>query len=309
LILTTFRCSAGVAGLTTRVGYFDASNGVFFEMAGAAAGVVKRSYVTGSPVDTRIEQSAWNIDPLDGTGPSGVTLDPTKVQIFWTAFEWLGVGSVFCGFVVDGVFLPVHAFHHANSLTSVYMSTPNFPVLWEASSTWAYAVGIEAICASVMSEGGQEEVGALRSADRGASAITSSSTNVYQVIGLRLATGRDDAIAFKEISLLCSTTANAHWQLLRNPTFTGGTAASWTSAGTESPIEYDISRTGTISGGTLTDSGYFSSRTNQLAVDLTSFDGLGRDNAGASDEIVLAVRSLAAAGEQFYGSISWLEPF
>jgi hypothetical protein len=70
-----------------------------------------------------VNQSSWNGDKLDGTGPSGLTLDPTKAQILWMDFEWLGVGSVRCGFIINGVFYVCHTFNNANLITSVYMTT------------------------------------------------------------------------------------------------------------------------------------------------------------------------------------------
>lgn len=76
-------------------------------------------------------QSAWNVDKLDGTGASGITVDPTKSQIFVFDFEWLGVGRVRTGLVVDGKIYYFHYFSHANVTNVVYMSTPNLPLRYE----------------------------------------------------------------------------------------------------------------------------------------------------------------------------------
>ena len=75
---------------------------------------VRRTFVSGSAVDAdEIAQSDWNTDKLDGTGPSGIILDESKAQILWWDFEWLGVGTVRCGFVIDGLFRTCHVFNHA----------------------------------------------------------------------------------------------------------------------------------------------------------------------------------------------------
>jgi hypothetical protein len=57
---------------------------------------------------------AWNGDKLDGTGASGLTLDLTKPQILWIDFEWLGVGNVRCGFIINGQYIVCHTYQTAN---------------------------------------------------------------------------------------------------------------------------------------------------------------------------------------------------
>ena len=81
LIVMTGNFQGAVTNVTKRIGYFDTNNGLFFEVTGGGIGVVKRSKVTGSIVDTRIEQVDWNVDSLDGGGPSGIVLDISKAQI------------------------------------------------------------------------------------------------------------------------------------------------------------------------------------------------------------------------------------
>jgi hypothetical protein len=88
-----------------------------------------RTYIGGSVDNTtrRVEQSAWNGDKLDGTGASGLTLDLTKPQILWMDFEWLGVGNVRCGFIINGQYIVCHTYQTANVYgTSVYMTTAIF---------------------------------------------------------------------------------------------------------------------------------------------------------------------------------------
>jgi hypothetical protein len=123
LILNTFVFNEAKTGLRQRVGYFGANNGIFLEQDGTTVNLVKRSYISGSVVDTKVAQASWNGDKLNGTGDSGLTLDLTKSQIFWIDVEWLGVGSVRCGFIINGEYYVAHTFHHANVLDSVYMTT------------------------------------------------------------------------------------------------------------------------------------------------------------------------------------------
>ena len=97
---------------------------------------------------------------MDGTGPSGETLDLSKSQILLIDMEWLGVGKVRVGFVIDGIVYYVHEFLHANrDLAGVYMSTANLPVRYEIENiaAAASATDLVQICSSVISEGGFEE--------------------------------------------------------------------------------------------------------------------------------------------------------
>src|SRR5210317_40394 len=133
LVLNTFVMNAPKAYLRQRIGYFGAENGVYLEQENNSIYIVKRSKVSGSIVNTRVNKADWNIDALDGDGVSGYTLDLTKAQIFWSDFEWLGVGSVRVGFVINGQFIPVHIFHHANTSDasydglSTYITTATLP--------------------------------------------------------------------------------------------------------------------------------------------------------------------------------------
>src|SRR5210317_1062454 len=141
LIFNTFVMNAQTENLKQRVGTFDANNGIFFEDTGTGYQIVRRSYTSGSSVDDPITQANWNGDKLDGTGASGYTLDPTKATILFMDYEWLGMGSVRVGFVIDGKFITAHTFYNANNLSTVYMQTANLPIRLEIEVTSALAAG------------------------------------------------------------------------------------------------------------------------------------------------------------------------
>ena len=86
--------------LRQRVGYFDDKNGTYLEANGNTLILVVRSNVTGNVIENRIPQSQWNVDKLNGTGSSNLTINVANSQIFWTDVEWLGVGSIRAGFVI-----------------------------------------------------------------------------------------------------------------------------------------------------------------------------------------------------------------
>lgn len=169
LILCTFKLAPLVAGVTQRIGYFDGQNGIFLEADGTTVNLVKRTYTSGTAVDTQYEQAEWNRDPLDGSGPSGINLDWTKPLILVMDMEWLGVGRVRIGFVIDGAIYYTHDINRrlggeADIANLVYISTANLPIRYEIRVA-AAIVGTHSltqICSQVSSEGGFVEENGLQ---------------------------------------------------------------------------------------------------------------------------------------------------
>lgn len=113
LIFVTYNFHGAVANVSKRVGYYDDGDGVYMELNSVGGNPVYsihlRSSATGATLVSK-DQSEWNIDPLDGTGPSGYALDPTKAIILIIDFEWLGVGQVRVGFDFGGQIVYAHRF-------------------------------------------------------------------------------------------------------------------------------------------------------------------------------------------------------
>jgi hypothetical protein len=156
LIVMTGVLGAGKTGVSQRIGLFDDQNGAFFECISTTLNMTLRSFVTGSIVDTQIPQASWNLDVMDGTGASGVTLDVEQAQIFVIDLEWLSVGRVRMGFFVDGVPVYVHEFLNANNIATPYMTTANLPLRYEIENTagTSGATTLLQVCAMIASEGG-----------------------------------------------------------------------------------------------------------------------------------------------------------
>lgn len=317
LALITFNGNGFVENSTKRVGYFDNDNGIFLQMEGSGPSVVVRSNTSGAPVDNVVPQASWNLDKLDGTGPSGVTLDLTKAQILVIDFEWLGTGTVRIGFDIGQLVIYCHYFEQANINNGVYMQTPNLPVRWEVENTGVPPVVslLESICCSVQSEGGLSPLSTLRSADRGLTAKTGVSTTLVPLIAIRLkaTNNRETVFPFEGVATTTSS-EDFRWTLLINPT--GLSGGAWIPV-PNSPVEYNITQTGTPAGGTQISSGYSVSggpgasssppvaREGGLENNVLA---LASDYAGVSDILVLAAQTLTApASADFYASITWLE--
>jgi hypothetical protein len=263
-ILSTFTMNSAKSGLRQRTGYFGSSNGFYIELDGSDLYLVKRSFVSGSTVNTRIAQSNWNGDTLNGSGHSGITLDISKAQILWMDLEWLGVGSVRMGFVIDGVFIVCHTFHHANLDVGTYMTTATLPLRYEIenTSTTASQSTMKQICSTVISFGGYELYGTQQGINTpiGTSYTLTTKEVYYPVISLRLkSTNTDAVVIMTALSLLADTTGEKYnWQVLAGAGTTGG---SWVSTGANSAVEYNLTATG-ATGGRILASGFFSSTAN-----------------------------------------------
>ena len=227
LILCTgvLNLSGGGAGIKQAFGYFDDSNGLFLQNNEGTIQMVKRNRTgVATVVDTEVNQADWNLDKMTGEGVSGVNLDFTKAQILLMDFEWLGVGRVRMGFVVDGKIYYAHEFNHANNVTAIYMQTPNLPIRYEISNDGTGGVAVLShICSSVMSEGGVQNNGVLRHIDSGTSGSLTAGT-AYAILGGRLkATHLGVSILVENVSAVVANTAGGkvHWELRIGGTTTG----------------------------------------------------------------------------------------
>jgi hypothetical protein len=314
LVLATFAMNTPTANIRQRVGYFNTQNGVFFEANGTTLSMVMRSDslpTPGTPSDVRsIPQSAWNGDKLDGTGASGYTLDPSKTQIFWCDFEWLGVGSVRTGFVINGQYIVCHTFNNANDIGSVYMTTAILPVRYEIRNlSNLTTASMKQICSTVISEGGYEQYSPSHLARR-TTKLTNIQLTFKPVVSIRLASTALGAVVLPgRMQLLPIASQNYEVGLFFNATLTG---ASWSAVPSDANVEMDTSATA-ITGGTLVQTDYVSSSGSggtQPLVDPAGYNWalqLGVSLAGASDVLTLAIRTVDSATPQgeCYGTIAF----
>lgn len=316
LVMNTFVMSPAKTGLTQRIGYYGVNNGFYLEQAGTAVSLVERSFVTGSLVNAPVLQANWNGDKLDGTGPSGITLDLTKAQILWMDLEWLGVGSVRVGFVINGQFIVCHTFQHANIIASTYITTASLPLRYEIFNTAATsgASTLKQVCSTVISEGGYELSGLQQSAG---TSITAPRTfavagTYYPIVSIRLKSTRLDAVVVVTATSLLGlgNGKNYQWRIVGSATTTGGL---WVDAGATSAVQYNLTGT-SASGGRILASGFVNS-SNQGSPSINILkqalfaNQLERDGlTGTPYEIVIEMAVQTTSGvEGAFASIDWEE--
>ena len=312
LTLNTFVMGEAKENVRMRVGYFGVNDGIFFEREGSVNKLVLRSSVSGSSVDTAITQADWNVDPLNGSGPSGINLNSTKAQIFWTDVEWLGVGSVRSGFVINGQFIVCHIFHHANSVTSTYMRTATLPIRYEVANTGtSTGATLKQICSSVVSEGGYTPLSLTRSASTSLTGKNVSDSDYTPLISLRLKPNRTDAVVIPHRAEVYGLQQAAFkYALIKKPVLTG---ASWVNLDSSSSVQYDISATDLLNGQIVAE-GFFVGDTKggAEAVDLTGFNSTlqltrGVVEADSAGEIFTLAVLATTNNDDAVGSVTWQE--
>lgn len=254
--------------------------GTFNMMAsGGTLSIVKRSKVTGAVVETDKAQNEWTENPLDGTDALKPTLDGSKAVIFYLDLEWLGVGHVRTGFIIDGRAYEAHHFSHSNVIASTYMTTATLPVRYEivndATNTTKYfgygdddngifikcvepkaATTLKSICCSVVTEGGFETgFGVPFKADNGVTPIAVTTRRALLTIRPKSTFNSivNRALILPQDFSVYAQTNSCFYELVFGGTLGG--SPSWADVNAQSAVEYDVAGT-TVTGGVPFKSGY-----------------------------------------------------
>lgn len=262
-VACTFVIGAGIAGATVDVGYFDTNNGVILRQNGTTnLQMILRTSTGGSVSDANIvAQSSWNIDKLDGTGPSGITLDVTKAQIMVMDLQFLGMGRVRVGFDIDWVIYYVHEFLNANNLAVPYMQTATLPLQMLITATATADTKTSYFkCATVQTEGGNLDLQGLVISTPETTATAGNGTRV-PLIAIRPKTTFNSLtnrtlFELQEINIIATGADPIFWELVIGGNYSGQTYADVNT--TYSAFEY-TSVPGAytnLTGGIVLDSGY-----------------------------------------------------
>jgi hypothetical protein len=299
LVLNTFVMDTPQSGLTQVVGLWDTSNGITFSSEDEDLVMSIRN----EGVVNKVMQSDWNVDKLDGTGPSGLILDVTKSQILFIDVEWLGVGSVRTGFVINGQYVIAHIFHNANINDAVYTRTVNLPIRFQIESNGPSAT-MQTICSSVISESGYE-ARAIGKVDGTASLSgVSVGTDWVNLATIRL--GNTNAIVVPAgIDILNISNTDFEWGLFVD--------ATPSSAFTFNPSSSNVDiATNTVTFSSLGEriyGGYMGGKTSPATIgngQLSWDNQLGAKNATTQQTLTLAIRS-ATSSKNAAGLLKWFE--
>ena len=299
-VVITGAFGSATANLRRRMGYFDNNNGIYFEQNGTTdIAWVRRTFVSGSAANNRVTQANWNIDNLDGNGPSGVTLDLTKFVVAFIEFGWLGGAGVRVGFFIDGQPIYVHRFD-TSVLSTVFMSTPALPVRWEIENLGASSGSMKHTCGVVFSEGGFNPLGAVTSQTTGGTITVGTTEEALLAVRLRSAYSRGLIVPLSASGQVESAD-DVTFRVRIRSTITGGT---WVTSDT-GQSEYQVNPT--FSGGIKIAT--FFANDNGGSVEAAKIENalrIAADFAGNADILVLTAENDTATANVF-GELTWKE--
>lgn len=282
--------------VTKHAGFFDSENGMFFEQTGTTLSVVTRTNASGVPVDTAVPQASWNVDPLDGTGPSGITLDETKINLWLIDYDYHGTGKVSFGFRIGGNVVYVHSMDFANTIILPFIARCTLPIRAEITNTaiTGSSTNLKVYSGSVMNFSGSFDTLHLdRTIDLGTGGKVITTT-LTPLISVRLKSAFNKMlIKVNKINLFVASGAVIRWVLIFNPATL--TAPVWTSIDADSIGEFDVSATG-VTVGTQVISGYLDN--NNGVNETGDFKGLyllSSNIAGTVDTMTLAAQRSAGS--------------
>ena len=301
-IICTGKFDGRVDGIKKSIGSFDDDNGYFFQTSGSSFGIVLRKTINGVRTDTFVSQSTWNLDKMNGTGPSGNTLDVSKAQIYTMDYEWLGVGRIRYGVVQKGILIYVHEINNYNSLETVYLRNPNLPIRYEISTHKNTTTGslMTQICSTVISEGGFDNTGkrVVITSNNGAT-IGASEYDAVLFIRYNSATSKCAQIIPEQLDLLIkpgnSSTFAGRWELLVNPTVTNAVTYNNVSGSVVTQVGVVSAGNVIIDPGTIIATGYFAGTSANSVAEMVVLDpyyGLGRKIDNSSDVLAIGIKTI-----------------
>lgn len=322
VVITGVLTDAYVTGLISRIGSFDnhtdktspqandvGGDGHFIQLIGSQLPVVQRHTISTPPYysDLVVNQLSWNLDKLNGTGPSKITLDPTKANAYIFERALGAVGKVRCGIIYDGVPIYYHVFHNINMNPSTFMKNASLPIRYEIDATNAVtnASIMKFIGSAVLSDGSLGFEGRTFSVSLGISG-KSVGTSVVPLISLRVGSNNIRNIIDIINYNICSASKNyTRIFLVYNGTLTN---AVWNSVNTYSGAEYDIAATA-ISGGLIYQEEFFAGSNNVKGYGSRSDQSkifIAANIQGVSDVITICGQ-LTSGTAIVYASLNYLE--
>lgn len=314
LIFVTFNMIAAVANVLKFAGYSDGVNGIEFQNNGTTNQFVIYS---GSGVGNEtVAQNSWNLDPLNGNGPSGITLDVTKTQILVIDIQALYVGRVRVGFDIGGEIVYVHEFLHANIELHPYIQTANLPVRCGMTCTGTVSTTMKFICSAVISEGGSEDINVYGYTFQQDTGVVNVGTGGTHLLSLRPKTTFNgitnrSRVAYIDVEIYNAGNQPIYWQLCIGQAISGTTTFNAVN-NLYSSTEYNI--LGALNGSPtiVIDGGYVASSGNAKAVTNTAIISrypITLDSAGLHRALgTLTLKATSLSGSQnCYAAIKFRE--
>jgi hypothetical protein len=223
-----------------------------------AAGTFAQTVAGAVATDTWVPQASWNGDEIfDGTGITGTTIDPTKLNVYQIVYQYLGAGNIFFFLEdgIDGQFHLVHTIRYANANTAPSISNPHLPLEIEVKNTSNTSdIVVKSGSMSGGTDGVIQLVGPRRALSANSGSINAATETPIIVIknspvfGGKANTNKIKVINIGASAIVTSGNSSATVKLIKNAAIT---AASYTAVdASNSIVEYDTAATAST-GGTI----------------------------------------------------------
>jgi hypothetical protein len=256
-----------------------------YTLSGAttAVGTFAQTVVGVASTDTWVAQASWNgVDKMDGNGASGVTLDPTKGNVFQIAYQYLGFGAVtfFIENPSDGSMVLVHTIQFANANTRPSLDNPSMPMyVCAENSTNTSDVTVKTASLSASVQGKRENQGVNRGVK--ATVVLSGTAAETPITSIRVKDVFQSKLNRTKVKLNFVSASVEHTKPVQVNFYVNGTltGANWVDIDTDnSTMQQDTTATA-VTGGVLLftlDLG----KTGDQTIDLTNDLYVGEFNHG-----------------------------
>ena len=128
-----------IRGVSYRV--TDIASDTSLTISPSYRGATTQFAVVSKTQELRVPQTQWNLDKMDGTGPSGYNLDLSKMQMFYIDYSWYGAGFIRWGLRgTNGQVTYCHKLLNNNVNTEAYMRSGNLPARYESVTQPPYTI-------------------------------------------------------------------------------------------------------------------------------------------------------------------------
>lgn len=172
------------SGCTSKIGYFDDNDGVYFAY-NLITGVTVNSKTSRGNTITSVAQNDWNYDVLNGTGPSGINVDWTKEQSFIMQFLSSGSGPLLFALKLNEHVIVCHIIFDMNILIGPWINNSNLPLRSELICSDSSDIGsMISGYGNVISMGNHSSIGRTFSVSNGNKQITMSNSGETALLAI-----------------------------------------------------------------------------------------------------------------------------
>ncbi len=280
-------------------GVGDNVDGFFFGYNGTNFGALHRN----NSVDTWYAQSAWNVDTFDGNGPSGITLDTSKGNVYRIQYQGIEYGNIYFSIEnpITGKYVQVHSINYANSHTTPSLSLPYLPLGMQLSNgPTTTNVKVNIASHSGFLQGSNELIGTRYCCETSKTISGGTETPIISILnGLTFQNKKNRIEIYPDyVSFATDGTKNVKFRTYVNATLTGATYIN--SPDAYSVVTYDTNSSALAAAGRL----YLCFNVTKSGSETYKFTDMKR---AIPPGVTLTVTAISQATSNIDIAVGWIE--